>query len=282
MGESQHDRTQITDFYRNGFFHCWSIITARWDLLYMPTSPDHHIEAATNDFAIRCFRNTADKDYIHARLAYRTRLTPQFRWSALHCLEKYAKCILLLNRIPCKKPRHEVTSILRLLAESGKFEVEFCDESKAFIKRLEHNAHHRYLETSYFSMPDDLHHLDQAVWEIRRYCQILDFEVETPSGPKNLRQAILNKITKARASLEKNTCFTGGWLEDVMQKDKHPAREALLWNNLFFGKSKRRRFRMTVYSESENAPLHMHPEILDEVLNYVFVPSDLVKQMRAV
>lgn len=48
-------------------------------------------DALLNDFAIRSFRDTADRDYIHARLAYRAQLVPQFQWSALHCLEKYAK-----------------------------------------------------------------------------------------------------------------------------------------------------------------------------------------------
>ena len=40
-----------------------------------------------NDFAIRSFRETADKDYIAARMAYRARLIQPFLWSALHCLE---------------------------------------------------------------------------------------------------------------------------------------------------------------------------------------------------
>jgi hypothetical protein len=36
-----------------------------------------------NDFAIRSFRETADKDYIAARMAYRARLIQPFLWSAL-------------------------------------------------------------------------------------------------------------------------------------------------------------------------------------------------------
>lgn len=56
-------------------------------------------EALLNDFAKRCFRNMADRDYVHARLAYRSKLVSQFLSSSLHCLEKYAKAILLFNRV---------------------------------------------------------------------------------------------------------------------------------------------------------------------------------------
>ena len=51
----------------------------------MPWSMDVKV----NSFAIRSFRETADKDYITARMAYRARLMQPFLWSALHCLEKY-------------------------------------------------------------------------------------------------------------------------------------------------------------------------------------------------
>jgi len=67
-----------------------------------------------NDFAIRCFRNTADRDYVHARLAFRARIIPQFLWSSLHCIEKYGKCILLLNRM--KQNRLNMRSIYHLNA----------------------------------------------------------------------------------------------------------------------------------------------------------------------
>ena len=59
----------------------------------------HSIMKKVNSFALRAFRDTADRDYIHARMAYRAGLIPQFRWSALHALEKYAKCITILARI---------------------------------------------------------------------------------------------------------------------------------------------------------------------------------------
>lgn len=126
-------------------------------------------EAKINSYAIRCFRETADRDYVHARLAYRNMLSPQFRWSSLHCLEKYGKCILLLNRIDSRKIGHSVMKSLVKIKAEGRFEVRLSKDSKDFIARLESNASDRYLEYSWYTMPGDLQRLapgsggDQAV-----------------------------------------------------------------------------------------------------------------------
>jgi len=61
-----------------------------------------------NNFALRSLREIADKDYVHAELAYKSKLVPQFLWSSLHALEKYVKCILVLNRIDATRVKHEV------------------------------------------------------------------------------------------------------------------------------------------------------------------------------
>ncbi|SPA46665.1 hypothetical protein CBM2629_A60060 [Cupriavidus taiwanensis] len=42
----------------------------------------YSMQILLNDFAIRSFRETADKDYIAARMAYRARLIQPFLWSA--------------------------------------------------------------------------------------------------------------------------------------------------------------------------------------------------------
>lgn len=57
---------------------------------YQPPS-----EAAwINDFAIKCFRDTGDGDYIAARLALKAGLATQAIWSGLQAVEKYLKCML--------------------------------------------------------------------------------------------------------------------------------------------------------------------------------------------
>jgi len=65
-----------------------------------------------NIFAIQCFRNIADHDYIAARLAYRARLIGPFHWSALQTFEKYFKAILLFHRIKASDVKHSLAKAL--------------------------------------------------------------------------------------------------------------------------------------------------------------------------
>ena len=100
-----------------------------------------------NSFALRAFRDTADRDYIHARMAYRADLFPQFHWSALQALEKYAKCIAILVRVPKPKRaiKHEVERSIELI--SVKVDFALSEQTRKFIKRLEDlGARFRYFE----------------------------------------------------------------------------------------------------------------------------------------
>ena len=61
-----------------------------------------------DSFAIRTFRDMADGDYIMARSAYKNRLVPQFLTASHQAIEKYIKCILLLNRIKSRHINHSL------------------------------------------------------------------------------------------------------------------------------------------------------------------------------
>ena len=121
----------------------------------------------------RCevFAKQLTKTTCYARLAYRAKLMPQFLWSSLHCLEKYVKCILVLNRVDARRVKHEITGGLARLSTHGNFQVNLSDRVASFVSRLESGARFRYYETSYYAEELDLTKLDRAVWEIRRYCQ---------------------------------------------------------------------------------------------------------------
>lgn len=242
--------------------------------------PSTDQDAVLNTFALRSFRDTADRDYIHARLAYRARLVPQFQWSALHCLEKYAKGILLLNRIPATKLRHEVTGALALLAQRGKFQATLSDEAIKFIERLENGAEFRYFEVSYSNHRYDIARLDCAVSELRRYCQVLDWDLQTDHGPRNLLASQLARIRHAAEKSPRDTCIMSGWLEGILKDRTHSARAPLVWQNLYFGAGNRKTVKLNGYVEAGNSPLYMHPEILDEVLKYVYLPKRIVKEWR--
>jgi len=91
-------------------------------------------EILLNDFAIRSFRDTGDYDYVCARMAYKAQLYPQFLWSGLQAIEKYLKCILLLNRIEAKNVYHDLEAALQLLKKDAPFEIRLSEPSLQFIK----------------------------------------------------------------------------------------------------------------------------------------------------
>lgn len=72
----------------------------------------------------------------------------------------------------------------------------------------------------------------------------------------------------------------GGVLEKIIRTKDHPAREALIWNNLFFGPSRRKAIKMRASEEAGNSPFFMHLEVIEEVLKYVFSPKNIADGVR--
>ena len=87
------------------------------------------LDVLLNDFAVRSFRDIADGDYIAARMACRTALIINL-WAAQQAVEKYLKCILLLNRIEAKKVRHDLGMALRKIDETAKVSLDLTKEQK--------------------------------------------------------------------------------------------------------------------------------------------------------
>ncbi len=247
-----------------------------------PVEPPPTRDAQLNTFAIRTFRDTADRDYITARMAYRATLVQPFHWSGLHCLEKYAKGICMLNRVPARKARHEVSSLLALMAKKGPFAVELSDGTVEYIKRLEATGRFRYYEVSYYSERFEITKLDRAVSELRRYCQPLNIDDDVDGGsPRNLLKVNLTRIQHAREKAHSDTCIPSGWLEDVLSKPDHPAHEPLEWQNLFFSREPRESVSLKGNWESGNSPLFLHPELLDDVDGLIFLPGEVRDAWRA-
>jgi len=239
------------------------------------------VQVLINTFAIRSFRETADKDYIAARMAHRASLFQPFLWSALHCLEKYVKGILVLNRVKAHKG-HSVLPGIKLMNKHGKFELDLSATTIEFIRKLEHyGAEYRYYEVSYEVEQLDIVRLDNAVWELRRYCQPLDYDTLDEHGNQvNSLSRELDRIHRAKANKEKGTSVIGGALERIIEMKDHPARDALIWNNLYFGPSRRKIIKMRSGFEAGNSPFFLNPEIIDEVLKYVFIPGKVAEGVR--
>jgi len=239
-------------------------------------------EILINDFAIRSFRDIADCDYIAARMAYRAQLIPQFLWSSLQAIEKYLKCILLLNRIKAKNLRHDLGAALSLIDKQAPFKLRLSESSHKLIDHLDTYGRFRYLETPFHVMGLELPRLDLAVWEIRRYCNVLNYELSWGKGePIPMFEIELKKIKNSENRPPQRFSLIGGTIEKIIGNAKHPARKALIWQNFYFGVKPRKKVRLRQLMHATNSPLSLHPEILDDVLKYVFLPKDVIAAYRA-
>jgi hypothetical protein len=237
-------------------------------------------ERLLNDFATRSFRDMADHDYIAARMCYRARLVPQFIWGALQAIEKYLKCILLLNRIPAKHLRHDIAAALELVNKKAPFRLRLSPSTEQLIRHLDTYGRFRYLEASFYVRELMLQKLDKAVWEIRRYCGVLKYEISLADGTsKQMLDMELERIERSEKARHEFR-HIGGELEKILDNRKHPARPQLVWQNFCYGVRRRKRIRVSYYSHATNVPLSLHPEILDEVMRYVYLPKDVAKAYR--
>ena len=66
-----------------------------------------------------------------------------------------------------------------------------------------------------------------------------------------------------------------------MDAKSHPSRSGLLWNNPFYGVRKRSVVLAKKHLHAVNSTLYLYPEMLDELLKYVFIPDKLVAGYRA-
>lgn len=236
-------------------------------------------EMLLNNFATRCFRNVADMDYINARLCYRAGLATQSSWAALQAIEKYYKAILLYNRIEARKVGHSLTKA-QSRAQELPFKMRLSESTQSLVGYLDTFGQNRYLDISYRSNSSQLHDLDLAVWEIRRYCQLLNYSIQTPKGELHCLQPELHRIQAAEGAPPHKFHIVGGALEEVIKKKRHPSRSALIWKNLYFGETHRKVVTHKTWSRSENSPLLMYPKLLALVENYVMIPKGIGSAYR--
>lgn len=222
-----------------------------------------------NEFALRSFRDIADGDYIAARMAYRAELLLQAFWASQQALEKYIKGILLFRRIPCTKRTHSLTKLLEKLEPT--FPLDLSAGARRFITFINGWDVDRYFTFPYMSDGDELFKLDEAVWEVRRYCIPVDKRVSpqgTPVGDLDLRH-----IESARDRPPQIFRTTVPGVIDRELDPNSPAYKALTWKNLYFGNPRRKSVRHALKSTSHNSPLFRHPEIIDELKNFIYVPD---------
>ena len=227
-----------------------------------------------NHLAIRCFKDIADQDYIHARLAHHHKLSTQFLWSSLHCLEKYVKSILLQNKIDGRKIRHEITPAIYKFECYTECSLNLSEDVINFIKRLEERARFRYLETGNTFFDTDILLLDKSVHQIRRYCQQFSFN----KNERKLQVMELGLLLDQEYKIRDVTKIelAGGVLEEIIQKKKHPSRQPLIYQNAFFRGRKRNKISIQKGFNAFNSPFQNDPSLVDLANQYIFIPKEIM------
>lgn len=244
------------------------------------TSEQDKLDRFVNSFATQSFRDQADRDYIAARLACRYELFPQFLWASHQAIEKYLKAILLYNRIKATQVGHDLAFALSL-TETLPFMIELSSRCRKFIDHLAKVGEFRYIDIPFYVYGHILIDLDLAVWEIRRYCQVLNvFGKELPLEEQKLLDAAWSDLAGSETEPMHKFRLQNGFLEKILDDRKHPSRSVLLWHNPCFGVRRRATIRAKSHLSAQNPLLYLYPEMLDELVKYVFIPKKLVAGYR--
>lgn len=246
----------------------------------MQSDSKDHLERCINSVATESFRDQADRDYITARLACRYGLYPQFLWASQQAVEKYLKAILLYNRIPATEIKHDLDKALNFTRRLP-FEIELSDQSKGFIKHLSKYGEYRYLEIPYYANGYLMIDLDLTVWELRRYCQVLNSLVSDNSEEEEtlLKKALID-IKKSKFEQKYKFKLHSGLLEKIIEERNHPNRSALLWQNAIFSSRNRKTIRVKNHFYAQNTILSIFPNILDELKKYIYISKKLANAYR--
>jgi HEPN domain-containing protein len=235
-----------------------------------------------NSFIERSFRDTADRDYISARLLHRHQLTEQFLWMSLQTVEKYLKAILLYADRSTRHLSHDVVKALKEAREIKELGLEITPRAEKFIRYLGDQGGNRYFTYPRFTDGEEQFHLDHTVWQIRRFCDDFFF----PHKSARMREHHLSRLRYVQSDEihEKRTPFRldpRGFLETVLDDGKHPTlREALVWKNFYFGSRQKQRINYTRWKTWSQAGTLMNPEIVDWAVKRVILSKAVVNEMR--
>jgi hypothetical protein len=90
---------------------------------------------------------------------------------------------------------------------------------------------------------------------------------------QEMLDAALDELRASGANPRHTFKIPRGYLEEILAKPKHPARDALVWHNPCYGVRSRKTVKVRDVMQAFNAPLYLFPDMLDELLAYVFVPQ---------
>lgn len=207
----------------------------------------------------------------------RARLAIPFLWSAEQAIEKYLKCILMLNRQKTHDLSHDIAAALAQVNRSLPFSIILNKGEQQVFDHIAQCHGDRYLIHS-LSLDDyELLQLDHLVWHLRQYCRPLNVRhyADTPS-----EQVLLERVREVKEGMikpPKHGRIDGAFLEKILEDKKHPAHKALVWQNLMFSLSSRKSLKFRDNWQAINAPLWLNPELAEEAAKWMKIPKFVLK-----
>ena len=116
-----------------------------------------------NAFIERSFRDTADRDFICARLCHRHGLIEQFLWASHQAVEKYLKAILLFHDQDTGKLNHDLQAALRQAQQIEALGLVISEPCLEFLNYLDSQGPNRYFIFPRFTRGKELLSLDALV-----------------------------------------------------------------------------------------------------------------------
>lgn len=248
----------------------------------MQRPPISKARVVRNSLVRESLIDMADRDYITARVCWKTRLPHQFLWSSLQAIEKQLKAILLFNDRSAKGLGHNIDGALQKVCAITELRFDPPDVIRQFVRYLNVHAPNRYLERPFRVRGSEIFELDRAFWHFRRYCQDFRSTAEAIGKPIDewleLHQRWFADPEHKRVPYRFR--LFGGYLEEVLDGKHGPEQyTALVWKNVYYGKRDKGRIEyqpLTWISE----PAHIrHPDVFDELAEILDFPKDVRKAL---
>ena len=236
------------------------------------------VDLIRNAMVRECLTDMADRDYLAARICWRTRLPEQFLWNALQAIEKQLKAILVLNNRSARGLSHDIERALDKVCAIPDLRLDPPTVIRDFVGYLNRHGPNRYAERSITLRGAELFELDRAFWHFRRYCQ--DFRATARYLKKSEDEwlAMHHHWYTDPKHTERPHRFRmfGGYLEDVLDGKKCPEQyRALVWKNVFYGRRYKPRIEYRPLTQIGD-PAHIrHPEVFSELLKILDFPRDV-------
>jgi hypothetical protein len=210
----------------------------------------------------------------------RARLAGPFLWSAEQAIEKYLKCILMLNRLKTQDLGHDIQKALWRINSMGPFQIKLRGSEQAVFDHIGEWGGDRYLISSFTLRDIEVLQLDMLVWKLRQYCTPLDVVHYADDPSQAVLKLNINRIEAGLTGAARSGLLDGGLLEAILHDKKHAARPALIWKNLRFNLVARRGVKFVNGIQGVNAPLWLDPDLADQVAEWMYIPKQTLSAAR--